>query len=82
MNRPLGTGSDGPAGATADQLRRHGYGEVDRRYHMALGNVTPVDMLKGRREQILRRRKEVQLRTIGRRRRYNKTLRELALHSS
>ena len=53
-----------------------------RRYHMALGNVTPVDVLKGRRELILQRRKEVQLRTIERRRRYNKTLRELALNSS
>ena len=48
-----------------------------RRYHMALGNVTPADVLNGRREQILQRRKEVQVRTIERRRRYNKTLREL-----
>ena len=49
-----------------------------RRYHMALGNVTPVDVLKGRRERILQRRKEVQLRTIERRWRYNRALRELA----
>jgi transposase InsO family protein len=48
-----------------------------KRYHMALGNVTPADVLNGRREQILQRRKEVQVRTIERRRRYNKTLREL-----
>ncbi len=48
-----------------------------RRYHMALGNVTPADVLNGRREQILQRRKEVQARTIERRRHYNKTLREL-----
>jgi transposase InsO family protein len=48
-----------------------------KRYHMALGNVTPADVLNRRREQILQRRKEVQVRTIERRRRYNKTLREL-----
>ena len=49
---------------------------------MALGNATPVDVLTGRREQILRRRKEVQAQTIDRRRSYNKTLRELTLSSS
>ncbi len=35
-----------------------------RRYHTALGNVTPSDVLKGRRREIVRRRKEVQARTI------------------
>ena len=30
-----------------------------RRYHKALSNVTPVDMLNGRREQILQRRKQL-----------------------
>ena len=39
------------------------------RYHMALGNVAPADVLNRRREQILQRRKEVQLQTIDRRRR-------------
>ena len=53
-----------------------------RRYHMALGNVTPNDVLKGRRKLILLRRKEVQAETIERRRRYNRTLRELAPNSS
>ena len=52
------------------------------RYHMALGNVTPADMLNGRREQVLQRRKEVQLQSIERRRRYNRTLRELTPSSS
>ena len=52
-----------------------------RRYHKALGNVTPADMLNGRREQILQRRKEVQVQTLERRR-YNKTLRELPRSSS
>ena len=51
-----------------------------RRYHKALGNVTPADVLHGRRERILQRRKEVQVQTIERRRRYNKTLRELTKH--
>jgi hypothetical protein len=49
---------------------------------MALGNVTPVDVLNGWRERILQRRKEVHLRTIERRRRYNRTLREFARGSS
>ena len=48
-----------------------------RRYHKALGNVTPSDVLRGRREDILRRRKEVQTQTIERRRRYNRALTEL-----
>jgi putative transposase len=48
-----------------------------RRYHKALGNVMPADVLYGRREEILRRRKEVQIQTINRRRDYNRNLREL-----
>jgi len=48
-----------------------------RRYHKALGNVTPADVLYGRREEILERRKEVQIQTIKRRRNYNRDLREL-----
>jgi transposase InsO family protein len=48
-----------------------------RRYHKALGNVTPADVLQGRREEILQRRKEVQILTINRRRDYNQGLREL-----
>jgi putative transposase len=48
------------------------------RYHKALGNVTPADVLYGRREQILQRRQEVQILTINRRRDYNRGLRELA----
>ena len=51
-----------------------------RRYHKALGNVTPSDVLRGRREEILQRRKEVQARTIERRRAYNTALRELTKH--
>ena len=53
-----------------------------QRYHMALGNVTPADVLNGRRAGILERRREVQFQTIERRRRYNRTLRELATASS
>ena len=50
----------------------------NRRYHKALGNVTPSDVLDGRREQILQKRKEVQTQTFQRRRLYNQQLRELA----
>jgi transposase InsO family protein len=50
------------------------------RYHMALGTVTPDDVLNRRRELILQRRKELQ--TIERHRPYNRTLRELTLNSS
>ena len=53
-----------------------------RRYHKALGNVTPSDVLMGRRENILRRRKEVQAQTIERRRRHNRTLRDLTILQS
>jgi putative transposase len=48
-----------------------------RRYHKALGNVTPADVLYGRRDDILRRRKEVQKLTISLRRNYNQGLTEL-----
>jgi len=59
--------------AIADFVDYYNY----RRYHKALGNVTPADVLYGRREQILERRKEVQIQTINRRREYNQGLREL-----
>jgi putative transposase len=59
--------------AIADFVDYYNY----RRYHKALGNVTPADVLYGRREEILERRKEVQIQTINRRRDYNRGLREL-----
>jgi putative transposase len=51
------------------------------RYHKALGNVTPADVLYGRREQILQRRKEVKAQTIQHRRDYNQNLKELLRYS-
>ena len=48
-----------------------------RRCHKALENVTPSDVLRGRREEILQRRREAKAQTIERRRRYNRALREL-----
>ena len=50
----------------------------NRRYHKALRNVTPSDVLDGRREQILEKRKDVQAHTFQRRRLCNQYLRELA----
>lgn len=60
--------------AIADFVDYYNY----RRYHKALGDVTPADVLYGRREQILQGRKEVRIQTINRRRNYNRGLRELA----
>ena len=60
--------------AIADFVDYYNY----RRYHKALGNVAPADVLFGRREEILTRRKEVQTQTINRRRDYNRELKELA----
>ena len=47
-----------------------------RRYHKALKNVTPSDVLEGRLEAILAHRKEVQRETFDRRRRYNQEIRD------
>ena len=46
-----------------------------RRYHKALSNVTPDDVLNGRREEILITRKEVKAQTLAQRKRYNELLR-------
>ena len=53
-----------------------------RRYHKALGNVTPSDVLRGRRQEILQRRRELKAQTIERRRQHNMVLRELAISQS
>ena len=47
-----------------------------RRYHKALKAITPSDMLAGRQDQILARRKEAKERSLQRRKEHNKTLRE------
>jgi transposase InsO family protein len=47
-----------------------------KRYHKALKDVTPYDVLKGRLEAILARRKEVQRETLEQRRRYNQEVRD------
>ena len=46
------------------------------RYHKALKNVTPSDVLEGRLEAILAHRKEVQRETFDRWRRYNQEIRD------
>jgi len=48
----------------------------NRRYHKALGNVTPDDVLSGRREGILIRRRGVKAQTSRWRQRYNRQRRE------
>ena len=48
----------------------------NRRYHKALGNVTPEEVLHGRREEILIKRREVKAQTPASRKRYNRLLRE------
>ena len=47
-----------------------------RRYHKALRDVTPADVLEGRLEATLAHRREVQRETFDRRRPYNKDVRE------
>jgi hypothetical protein len=47
-----------------------------RRYHKALGNVTPNDVLHGWREEILIKIREVKTQTLASRKRYNRLLRE------
>jgi hypothetical protein len=53
-----------------------------RRYHKALGNVTPSDVLQGRRETILARRKEVKTQTLRYRQLHNQQVRKLRTASS
>ncbi|MEJ2048031.1 MAG: IS3 family transposase [Dehalococcoidia bacterium] len=60
--------------AIADFVDYYNY----RRYHKALGNVAPADVLYGRRDDILCRRKEVQIQTFNRRKQYNRDVTELA----
>ena len=49
---------------------------TNRRYHKALSNVTPDDVLKGSREEILIKRREVKAQPLAQRKRYNRLLRE------
>jgi len=59
--------------AIADFVDHYNY----RRYHKALGNVTPADVLYGRKEQILQRRKEMRTKTLQKRKDYNRDSQEL-----
>jgi transposase InsO family protein len=59
--------------AIADFVDYYNY----RRYHKALGDVTPADVLYGRREEILKRREEVRIQPSKRRKDYYHGLKEL-----
>ena len=59
--------------AIADFVDYYNY----RRYHKALDDVKPADVLYDRREQILEHRREVRIETINRRRDYNHAQSEL-----
>lgn len=52
------------------------------RYHKALGNITPNDVLQGTRDSILAKRKEVQTQTLRRRQLHNQHIRQLENSSS
>jgi transposase InsO family protein len=58
--------------AIADFVDYYNY----HRYHKALGDVTPADVLYGRREEIIKRRREVRAQTTNRRKDYNRGLKE------
>jgi hypothetical protein len=60
--------------AIADFVDYHNH----RQYHKALDDVTPVDIIFGRREHIFKRREEVKKAIQCRRRDLNKGLKELA----
>jgi putative transposase len=60
--------------AIADFVDYYNY----RRYHKSLCDVTPADVLYGRKDQILYHRREVRNETVNRRRDYNQGLKELA----
>lgn len=49
------------------------------RYHESLGNVAPNDVFYGKRDEIIKRRKEKQMKTFMKRKNYNKSINEIRM---
>ncbi len=59
------------AGELTDEIRNFVVYYNSKRYHDALGNVTPDDVYFGRKEEILEKRRELKQQTLAKRKTIN-----------